>query len=111
VHSFVILPPCGVVLSMLRGVGMASDRTEVTAVPSVLARLVWRACSCQSRRRGRESLVLGLVFLDQLGLGRSGPYWLMYHGPLGLLTNRCLETPRDHNPDMTFACHFFTYAF
>ena len=25
----------------------------------------------------------------------------MYRGPLGLLTNRCLETPGDHNPDKT----------
>ena len=23
----------------------------------------------------------------------------MYHGPFGLLTNRCIETPGDHNPD------------
>jgi hypothetical protein len=24
---------------------------------------------------------------------------LMYHGLLGLLANRCLEIPGDHNPD------------
>ena len=24
----------------------------------------------------------------------------MSHGPLGLLTNRCLETPRGYNPDI-----------
>jgi len=39
------------------------------------------------------ALVLGLVFLDQLGLGRSGFCWLMYRGPLGLLTHHCFETP------------------
>jgi hypothetical protein len=44
------------------------------------------------------ALVLGLVFLDQLGLGRSDICWLMYHGSLVLLTNRCLETPRDYVP-------------
>ena len=37
-----------VVLSALRGVGVAYDRTEVTAVPSVLAGSVRRAYSCQS---------------------------------------------------------------
>ena len=44
------------------------------------------------------ALALGLVFFDQLGLGRLGSCWLMYHGLLGLLTNRCLETPRDYKP-------------
>ena len=43
------------------------------------------------------ALALGLVFFDQLGLGRSGSCWLMYHGLLGLLTNQCLETPQDYN--------------
>jgi len=38
----------GVVLSVLHGTGMASDQTEVTTVPSVLAGLVWRAHSYQS---------------------------------------------------------------
>jgi hypothetical protein len=38
-----------IVLSMRRGIGTASDRTEVTVVPSVLAGSVWRACSCQGR--------------------------------------------------------------
>jgi len=38
----------GVVLSELHGTGMASDRTEVTAVPSVLAESEWRAYSYQS---------------------------------------------------------------
>jgi uncharacterized membrane protein YraQ (UPF0718 family) len=42
-------PLCSVVLSVLRGAGMASDRTEVTVVLSVLARSVRRAHSCQSR--------------------------------------------------------------
>jgi len=42
-------PSCGVVLSVLRGVGMASERTEVTAVPSVLTGSVWCANSGQSR--------------------------------------------------------------
>ena len=63
----------GVVLSELRGAGMASDRTEVTVIPSVLARSKWHAYPCQNgrswlrstsprssqgsgRRRGRESL-------------------------------------------------------
>jgi hypothetical protein len=45
------------------------------------------------------ALALGLVFLDQLDLGRSGSCWLIYCGPLGLLTNRCLETPGDYDPD------------
>jgi hypothetical protein len=45
------------------------------------------------------ALALGLVFLDQLGLGRSGSCWLIYCGPLGLLTNHCLETPGDYDPD------------
>ena len=39
----------GVVSSMLRGTGMASDHAEVTVVPSVLAELVWHVYSCQSR--------------------------------------------------------------
>jgi len=30
-----LLPPCGIVLSAQRGAGIASDRTEVTAVPSL----------------------------------------------------------------------------
>jgi hypothetical protein len=29
-----------------RGTGMASDQTEVTAIPSVLVRSVRHACSC-----------------------------------------------------------------
>jgi hypothetical protein len=95
-------PPCGVVLSVLRGVGMASDWTEVTAVPSVLAGLVWHAYPCHSRharlgltspyssqgsgrRRGRESLARhvakaegGVVADPGLGirpvlLGLAGP--------------------------------------
>ena len=45
------------------------------------------------------ALAHGLVFLDQLGLGRSGSHWLTYRGLLGLLTNRSLETPRGYNPD------------
>ena len=45
-------PPCGVVLSVLRGVGMVSDRTEVTVVPSIVAGSVQRAKSCQSRHVG-----------------------------------------------------------
>jgi hypothetical protein len=45
------------------------------------------------------TLALGLVFLDQLGLGSSGSSWLMYRGLPGLLTNHCLETPKDHNPN------------
>ena len=36
------------------------------------------------------ALVLGLVFLDQLGLGCSGPCWLTYRGPH--------ETPRIITP-------------
>jgi hypothetical protein len=43
-------PPHAVILSVLRGVGMASDQTNVTAIPSVLAGSVWRAYPCQSRR-------------------------------------------------------------
>jgi hypothetical protein len=42
-------PPCGVVLSALRGTGMTSNQTEVTVVPLVLAGSVRRAHSCQSR--------------------------------------------------------------
>jgi hypothetical protein len=38
----------GVVLFVRRGTGLVSDRDEVTTVPSVLVRLVWCACSCQS---------------------------------------------------------------
>ena len=50
-------PLCGVVLSVLHGAGMVSDRTEVTAVPSVLAGPVQRAHSYQSRhaRQGLTS--------------------------------------------------------
>ena len=44
------LPPCGVVLSMLCGTGMASDRSKVTIVPSVLVWPVRHVYSCQSRR-------------------------------------------------------------
>jgi hypothetical protein len=54
------------------------------------------------------ALALGLVFLDQLGLGRLGSYWLTYHGPLGLLTNRCLETPRGYNLDIVPE-HFYDH--
>jgi hypothetical protein len=91
---------------VLRGAGMMSDQTEVTAILSVLAESVRRVYSCQNRRawsgstlpippRGQSggevmsllrvawlslmkgswptlALALGLVFLDQLGLGRSG---------------------------------------
>ena len=126
-------PLGGVVLFLLRGAGMASDRTEVTVIPSVLARSKWHAYPCQNRHawlcstsprssqgsgqwRGRASLVrcaaesdegvvagpalaLGLVFLNQLDLGRSCSCWLMYRGSLVLLTNRCLETPRGYNPN------------
>ena len=42
-------PLCGVVLSMLHDARMASNRTEVTIVPSVLAGSVWHAHSYQSR--------------------------------------------------------------
>ena len=45
------------------------------------------------------ALALDLVFLNQLGVGRSGSNWPMYREPLGLLTNRYLETPRGYNPD------------
>jgi hypothetical protein len=34
-------PQCGVVLSVLRGTGMASDQTKVTSVLSILAGSVW----------------------------------------------------------------------
>ena len=37
-----------VVLSMLHAAGVASDWTEVTAVPSILVGLVRHAYSCQS---------------------------------------------------------------
>jgi hypothetical protein len=36
----------GVVFSKLCGAGAASDRTEVTIVPSVLAGSVWRVYTC-----------------------------------------------------------------
>jgi hypothetical protein len=62
-----------------------------------LLRIVWLILMKGSW--STPALVLGLVFLDQLVLGHLGPCWLMYHGPLGLLTNHCLKTPRDHNPD------------
>jgi hypothetical protein len=42
-------PPCGVVLFVLHGAGMAFDRTKVTVVPSVLAGSMRHAHSCQSR--------------------------------------------------------------
>jgi hypothetical protein len=45
----------GVVLSKLCSVGVVSDRTEVTIVPSVLAGSVWRAYSCQSRHAWLDS--------------------------------------------------------
>jgi hypothetical protein len=41
---------CGVVLSVQYGAGMASDRTEMIVVPSVLAELELRAYLCQSGR-------------------------------------------------------------
>jgi hypothetical protein len=50
------------------------------------------------------ALALGLVFLDQLGLDRSGTCWLMYHGSHVLLTNRCLETPQDYIPSVAPEC-------
>jgi len=56
----------------------------------------------------------GLIFLDQLGLGRSGSCWLTYRGPLGLLTNRCLETPWGYNLNsFPYALHriYSTQAF
>jgi hypothetical protein len=76
-------PPCGVVLSPLRGAGMTSDQTEMTVVPSVLAGLVRRAHSYQSRHtwlgptsprssqgsgwwRGREFLVRRAAKYDEL---------------------------------------------
>ena len=79
-------PPCGVALSVLRGTGMASDQTKVTAVPSVLVGLVQRAYSCQSRHgwlgltspistqgsgwwRGRESLVRHAAKAEGRGSG------------------------------------------
>ena len=40
----------GVVLSELHGAGMASDRTEVTVVPLVLAGSEWHAYPCQNGR-------------------------------------------------------------
>jgi hypothetical protein len=39
----------GIVLSVRRGTGMASDQIKVTVVPSVLAGLVRHVCSCQNR--------------------------------------------------------------
>ena len=48
------------------------------------------------------ALVSGLVHLAQPGLGRSGLRQLMYRGPLGLLTNRCLETPGVITPTVSF---------
>jgi hypothetical protein len=94
---------------------MASDRTEVTTVPLVLAclvrfdpspfllgvRVVGRSCVMWMKGSWlTPTLALGLVFLDQLGLDRSGSCWLMYRGPLVLLTNRCLEAPRGYNLDI-----------
>jgi hypothetical protein len=49
---------CGVVLFMRCGTGMASNRTEVIVVPSVLVRSVRRACSCQSRHIEPRSISL-----------------------------------------------------
>jgi hypothetical protein len=120
----------GVVLSELCGAEVASDRTDVTTVPSVHAGSVRRAYSCQSGHiwlgltsprssQGRDggervhlsstvrvrqekgvvavpglSIQLGSLGLARLDLGRSGFHQLMCRGPLGLLTNQCLETPR-----------------
>jgi hypothetical protein len=42
----------GVVLSVLRGVGMAFDGAKGTAIPLGLAESVWCACSCQSSALG-----------------------------------------------------------
>jgi hypothetical protein len=45
-----LLPPsCSIVLFVRYGAGLASDRTEVTAVTSVLVRSVRRAYSYQSK--------------------------------------------------------------
>ena len=49
-------PLGGVVLSLLHDVEMASDRIEVTAVPSVLAGSVRRACFCQCRHAWLDSI-------------------------------------------------------
>ena len=57
-----------------------------------LLRVVW--LSLMKGSWPIPALALGLVFLDQLDLGHSGSCWLMYRGPLDLLTNRCLVTPR-----------------
>ena len=56
-----------------------------------LLRIMWLSLMKQSWTT--PALALVLVFLDQLGFDRLGSCWLMYHGPLSLLTNRCLETP------------------
>jgi hypothetical protein len=57
----------------------------------------------------RLSLMRGEVMADpDLGIWPGSLSWasivwaftmLMYHGPLGLLANRCLEIHGDHNPD------------
>jgi hypothetical protein len=44
-HVLVVTTLGGIVLSVQRGTRMASDRTEVAAVPSVLAGSVRHACS------------------------------------------------------------------
>ena len=44
-------PPDDVVLCLLRGVGMASDRAEVTVVSSFLAGSVQGACSLSKQLR------------------------------------------------------------
>jgi len=38
----------GIVLSMRRGIGLASDRTKVTVVPLSLVRSMWHACPYQN---------------------------------------------------------------
>jgi hypothetical protein len=43
--SYPLPPLCGVVMLERRGIGMTSDRTEVTDVTSFLVRSLWRAYS------------------------------------------------------------------
>ena len=72
---------------------MGRDDGEVMRL-SCVVRLILLKVS-----RPASALALGLVFFDQLGLGRLGLCWSIYCGPHGPLTNQCFETPWGYNPN------------
>jgi hypothetical protein len=109
----------GVVLSALRVAGMASDRTVVTDVPSVLAGSVWHACSLSESSalggldlsrpfpgvgtsRGRE--LLHSVRPRQEGGVMAEPGLSDWPGPLGLAGPRSFGLKLSYNTMGRSAC-------